>query len=115
MAKVNITVEIDTEKHMMDVKVNGKTIPDANYVSIYKYHNSYEDDCEVSCNITSTTKDEEARITTTTNYYTHASAEAKKIAKADQVKDPLLPDFIGKVDTDHSNAIAKFFERNLSL
>lgn len=107
MAKVNITIEIDTEEHSMNVSVNGKKIPDVQYVSCYKYHDSYENEDEINCNISCTSKDEESGITTNTNYYTDSSAAAKKIAKADAMRD--IPGLIGTKENDPIKAISDFF------
>ncbi len=109
MAKVSITVEIDTEEHTMDVTVNGKKIPSANYVSCYKYHDSYENEDCVSCNITANEKDEEGGISKTTTYYTSMSAEAKKIAKTDAVFHPDLPNFVGEVKVDPIKDLEDYF------
>lgn len=109
MAKVNISIEIDTEEQTMDVSVNGKSINNVNYVSCYKYHDSYENEDCVSCNITANEKDEEGGISKTTTYYTSMSEEAKKIAKTDAILNPDLPNFVGKVEIDPTEALAKFF------
>ncbi len=109
MAKISLTVEIDTEDGSMDVSINGKSVPNANSVSCYKYHDSYENEDCVNCNVSAMETDEEAGVAKTTTYYTMSSVEAKRIAKADAKLD--IPGFIGQITVDPTEAIAKFLTK----
>jgi hypothetical protein len=110
MAKVSVSIELDTEEGTMVVSVNGKKVPSANYVCAYTSHNMYENKDEINCHITAMEADEESGINKQTTYYTSQSSEAKKISKVDAVINPNLPDFVGQIKVDPTPAMTEFFE-----
>ena len=64
MAKINISV--DTEANTISVDVDGKKFDNATDVYVCKYHDYYEDEDEISVNISSRSKEDNGVITTTT-------------------------------------------------
>lgn len=108
MAKVSLQVEMDTEEGTMEVSINGKVIPNANYVSCHQYYNTYEQENEVGCNVSCSEKDEESGIVKNTSYYSESSEKANSIPKDDAIRS--IAGFIGVKDIDPTASLAKFFE-----
>jgi hypothetical protein len=108
MAKISLQIEMDTEEGTMDVSINGKSVPNANYVSCHKYYNSYEEENEVGCNISCSEKDEENGIVKNTSYYSDSSEQANAIPKEEAIRS--IAGFIGVKDIDPTHALVKFFE-----
>jgi hypothetical protein len=95
MAKVSVSIELDTEEGTMVVSVNGKKVPSANYICAYTSHNMYENKDEINCHITAMEADEESGINKQTT---------------DAVINPNLPDFVGQIKVDPTPAMTEFFE-----
>lgn len=108
MAKISLTVDMDTDSGEMDVTLNGKKVPNASGVSAYTM-TDYEGDPKCTCNILCSEQDEEAGIVKNTQYYSMSSAEAKRIDKTDAKFD--IPGFIGQLQVDPTQAIAKFLTK----
>jgi len=106
MAKINVTVEIDTEEGTMDVTLNGEKIPSASSVSCYNYKDYNGDMCP-SCSISASEEDKAGGVAKMTTYYAMSSEEAKKIDRAKA--DHSIPGFLGVASVDPTNDIHKFF------
>jgi len=106
MAKIIMTVEIDTDEGTMDVTLNGKKVPSVTSVSCYNYKDSDGEMCP-SCSINASEQDEESGVQKVTTYYAMSNEEAKTIdrAKADRSIDG----FIGVVQHDPTSQVNKFF------
>jgi hypothetical protein len=78
MAKINISV--DTETQEISVDVDGKSFENATDINIYKYRDYYEGEDEVSVNITSRSKEDNG-VNTTTTICAH---NADKTSKAER-------------------------------
>lgn len=106
MAKITVQIEVDTEEKTMDVSINGEKVKNANYVSCYKYFNSYEQEDEVSVSVSASEKDDNAGVVKTTNYYSESSQKAKEIPSKDAVR--TFAGFVGVKQVDATKAVAEF-------
>lgn len=106
MAKISVTIDIDTEEGTLDVTLNGKKVPSVSSVSCYNYKDMDGDMCP-SCSINASEQDEEGGITKVTTYYAMSSEEAKGVDRAKA--DHSLDGFIGVVSYDPTPDINKFF------
>lgn len=108
MAKVSLQIEMDTEEGTMEVSINGKKVPEANYVSCHKYFDSYKEKNNCGCNVMCSEKDEESGIVKNTSYYSDSSQQARDIPKEEAILS--IAGFIGVKDIDPTHALVKFFE-----
>lgn len=66
MAKINI--EIDTEEATVMASIDGQQIENVSSIYVYKYHDSYEDEDEVSVRVSTMTKNEGSDVVKTEDY-----------------------------------------------
>lgn len=105
MAK--IIIEVDTEEETLSASIDGTDIKNVGSVSVYKYTDMYENEDEISVNMTVVEPNKESGINKVTNYYTVSSLEGKKIDRTNA--DHSLPGFIGQIQLDPTNDINKYF------
>lgn len=84
MAKIN--VEFDTLEKTMNVTMDGKTIENAEGVSLYR---GWSDDEKYGCSICVCSKDEASDVTTYTRVTASDSSEGKKITEGFETNDAI--------------------------